>query len=77
MLDGVIKQIGSDWAIAVSGIAGPTGGTAEKPVGTVFIGVQGCGKVMVEENHFLGNRDEVRGASVDKAFEMLLNLLEQ
>ncbi|MCU0646285.1 MAG: CinA family protein [bacterium] len=39
MLDGILKKTGSDLGIAVSGIAGPGGGTLEKPVGTVYIGV--------------------------------------
>ncbi len=41
MLDGVLKLSSADCAVAISGIAGPTGGTLEKPVGTVFIGVGG------------------------------------
>ena len=40
MLEGIKNLAGSDYAIAVSGIAGPTGGTEEKPVGTVYIGLQ-------------------------------------
>ena len=39
MLNGVIKKLNTDYAIAVSGIAGPSGGTPSKPVGTIFVGV--------------------------------------
>ncbi|HFU76793.1 MAG TPA: CinA family protein, partial [Arcobacter sp.] len=43
MLTGILKMASADYAIAVSGIAGPTGGTNEKPVGTVYIGIKNLG----------------------------------
>ena len=65
----------SDHAIcvAVSGIAGPGGGTDEKPVGTVWIAVQSPGnKAASNCFYFAGNREEVQSASVASAIEMLM-----
>jgi len=75
MLNGIMRETGSDLAIAISGIAGPTGGTTEKPAGTVFIGVAFCDQRIVNKYHFKGIREEVRGKSAIKAVEMIQNLL--
>lgn len=65
MLAGTLKAAGSDWAMAVSGVAGPGGGSADKPVGTVFIGWQARGKpAEVVRYQFEGDRIAVRRASV-------------
>jgi nicotinamide-nucleotide amidase len=79
MANGALRTAGVEMAIAVSGIAGPAGGTAEKPVGTVWFAVstpeaQGDGAVC-ELRHFGGNRDEVRRQSVDHALRLALRLL--
>ena len=60
MLLGVQKLIGSDYAIAVSGIAGPDGDTAEKPVGLVYIGTLGRSGIIITKNNFSGTRKEVK-----------------
>ena len=57
MLDGALKNLGADFAIAVSGIAGPDGGSDEKPVGTIWIGVAGAGGKNVQKYFFNKNRD--------------------
>ncbi len=70
MCKGVRVLAKADIGISVTGIAGPTGGTAEKPVGTVWIGI--CSKKTCKAECFLfdGNRDEVREQTVVKALEL-------
>jgi nicotinamide mononucleotide (NMN) deamidase PncC len=53
----------------VTGIAGPSGGTEEKDVGLVFIGIYLNGRVIVKEYHFTGEREKIRGASVKTALD--------
>jgi len=61
MLLGILEISNSDYAIAVSGIAGPSGGSKIKPVGTVFIGVgDKNGKFMVERLHLNGDREQIQ-----------------
>ncbi len=71
MAEGVRKRFGTDYAIATSGIAGPDGGTPEKPVGTTWIAVA-SGKTVVSEVHRLGNH---RGRNIQKAALTGLNML--
>jgi len=71
MLIGIIKMASADYAIAVSGIAGPTGGTAEKPVGTVYIGVASQEINLVERHLFEGNREAVQEQAKDTAIALL------
>jgi PncC family amidohydrolase len=71
MLDGIRKETGSDLAIAVSGIAGPTGGTPEKPVGTVFIGVAFREQQVIQKYRFKGSREEVRMDAAEKVVDMI------
>ena len=72
MLDGAQKKAQADIAIAISGIAGPTGGTEEKPVGTVYIGVKNGDKKEIKECHFDGDRSFVQEQSARVALEMLI-----
>jgi len=79
MADGALRATSVEMAIAVSGIAGPDGGTAEKPVGTVWFAVatleaQGPAAVC-ERRHFGGDRDQVRRQSVAHALRLALRLL--
>ena len=75
MLIGIIKMASADYAIAISGIAGPTGGTIDKPVGTVYIGVQNLEKNIVELHLFTGNREEIQSQATDTAIALLKNNL--
>ncbi len=68
---GGIERLNTDWSIAVSGIAGPTGGTEEKPVGTVWIAV--ANKKGVDAHQFLFGND--RGRTIQMTVLTALNLL--
>jgi len=72
MLLGAIEISKADYAIAVSGIAGPTGGTQAKPVGTIFIGVCNREKLKVEEFHFQGNRNYIQYQAMMNALRMFI-----
>lgn len=77
MLLGTLSESKADFAGAVSGIAGPDGGTREKPVGTVFIGVAARnGQMEIKQFLFKGDRQEVRKQTVDSFFIMLDNFLK-
>lgn len=75
MAAGAAALLGADCAIATSGIAGPGGGTAQKPVGTVWIAVNCRGKVRSELFHFPGTRDRVIDRSTTTALTMLVKML--
>jgi nicotinamide-nucleotide amidase len=72
MLDGIKKMVNCDYAIAVSGIAGPTGATPTKPVGTVYIGMLSPSGSVVHHCLFEGDREAVQNASVDFALKLLI-----
>ena len=75
MAKGALAHSRADIAVAVTGIAGPDGGSPEKPVGLVFIGAARKGNLTVVERHiFPGNRAEVRRATVMRALEVMLSL---
>ncbi len=76
MLKGIQKLAGSDYAIAVSGIAGPTGGTELKPVGTVYIGLQTPFSQEVFHCNFNGSREEIQEQSTVFAIEKLAEVLK-
>ena len=75
MLDGLRDRFGVRAAIAVSGIAGPSGGTPDKPVGTVCLGVSVDTVTLVTRIQFPGNRRSVRERAAAMAFVMLRNAL--
>ncbi|MDZ7331304.1 MAG: CinA family protein [candidate division KSB1 bacterium] len=77
LLDGIVRQTGADCAIAVSGIAGPTGGTPEKPIGTVFIGVSWNDQILIEQYHFKGSRQEIRDQAARQAAILMFDLLKR
>lgn len=77
MVHGICDYTGSDCAIAVTGIAGPDGGTKEKPVGLVYFGVK-CGeRERVERRVFSGDRLRVREQSAALALELLRDMIEE
>jgi nicotinamide-nucleotide amidase len=77
MATGALERAGANLAIAVTGIAGPEGGTPEKPVGTVWIACTGSDRApLVECHHFEGDRDTVRRVTVSTALRKALEYLE-
>jgi len=75
MAAGALHASGADLAVAVTGIAGPDGGSLEKPVGLVWFAVASRGAsalVRAEERRFSGDREAIRRAAVARALELLL-----
>lgn len=78
MTEGVLAVSSVDWVVAVSGIAGPGGGTVEKPVGTVWFCWQRRGhEPSAERMLFVGDRASIRSQAIDKALEGLINRLTE
>ena len=77
MARGAAKAAEADVAISVTGIAGPDGGTKEKPVGLVYIGCYVRGDVLVKKYHFDGDRMQVRQSSAEAALKQLLVCLQE
>jgi nicotinamide-nucleotide amidase len=75
MAAGAVVNAHAHWSVAVTGIAGPTGGSAEKPVGTVWLGWATPTGVFTERQHFAGDRSTVRQATVAHALAGLLQRL--
>ncbi len=78
MAEGALRALGSDVAVSMTGVAGPTGGTAQTPVGTVWMGLAIRGssdrrvQVATIERHFEGNRAQVREQTAQCALSMLI-----
>ncbi len=77
MAEGLHRVSGADIAISVTGIAGPSGGSAEKPVGLVYIGMYAFGKTQVKRFQFSGSRDRVRRYTVINSLMMVREKLIQ
>jgi nicotinamide-nucleotide amidase len=77
MAAGAVARSRAQVAVAVTGVAGPTGGSAAKPVGTVWFGFALPGEVLTETRRFEGDRAAVRAATVDHALARLVELLQR
>ncbi|WP_341915899.1 CinA family protein [Polaromonas sp. YR568] len=75
MAEGAITHSRARVAVAVTGVAGPTGGSRAKPVGTVWFGFTVDGHISSEMQHFSGDRAAVRAATVQHALQRLVQLL--
>ena len=77
MAQGALEMSGADISVAVTGIAGPGGGSREKPVGLVYIGIASGNVVDVYKNIFPGSRDEVRIAAAKTALTLVSDTLKK
>jgi nicotinamide-nucleotide amidase len=77
MVLGALAHSPAQVAVAVTGVAGPTGGSADKPVGTVWFGLAVPGQVLTERCLFPGDRAAVRAATVQHALRRLAQLLDE
>ena len=75
MAEGARKKFGADFAIAVTGIAGPGGGTKTKPVGTVFIALAGAFGTFAERKLNTFGREQFKQATTEQALKMLFSRL--
>jgi len=76
MLAGAVRALKVECAVAASGVAGPDGGTPEKPVGCVYIGAKTPERELVSRFQFGGDRGEIREKAAKKALEMLIHILQ-
>ncbi len=77
MASGLLALSGADLALATTGIAGPGGGSAEKPVGLVYIAAGGRERILVRRCLFAGERDAVRRQTVAAALALAEEYLKQ
>nr|WP_295900060.1 CinA family protein [uncultured Bdellovibrio sp.] len=77
MAHGVRRQLKTDWSVAITGIAGPTGGTPTKPVGTVCIAIAGPGFEDSRKEFFSGDRKAIQQTSVDYSVRWLCEVLDK
>lgn len=71
MAQGAARVSHSDIGLSTTGIAGPGGGSSDKPVGLVYIGISNCGRARAVECHFKGDRSSVRAQAVNAALGLL------
>lgn len=76
MAEGVRRQTGADVALAITGIAGPAGGSPEKPVGLTYVALSAADALICEQHRWCGGRWENKLASARAALELLLRYLK-
>lgn len=77
MAEGALRVSGADIAVSVTGIAGPGGGTAQKPVGLVYVGFASNDKRIFKKLNLTGDRDDVRRSTVMNVLELIINQLDK
>ena len=77
MAEGVRKSFSADYSIATSGYAGPSGGTNNNPIGTVFIAISSSGSTEVERFVFSGNRQVIVSQASEKSMELLYSAIKK
>ena len=75
MAEGGRSRFKTDFCVSITGIAGPSGGSAEKPVGLIYIAVAGRQQTRVEEHRFPGDRSQVREGAITTALRMILGTI--
>jgi PncC family amidohydrolase len=76
MAEGARERLGADVAVAVTGVAGPGGGSEEKPVGLVFVHASGPDGAEARRTELPGDREMVRGRATASALHLVRRLLE-
>lgn len=77
MAEGARERLAADFAVSITGIAGPGGGSAEKPVGTVCFAVSSKCGVVTDRCFFPGDRAAVRSAAVEHALQLLISAAQK
>jgi nicotinamide-nucleotide amidase len=78
MATGVRALFGATFAVSITGIAGPGGGTVDKPVGLTYIGLAGPDDLLIVQRHiWQGDREAVKAASAEAALKLLLDTVKQ
>ncbi len=77
MADGMRKSSGTDIALAVTGIAGPDGGSPLKPVGLVYIAISGQNETVCRDYIFKGNRGEIKNLTANNALQLLKDYISK
>ena len=77
MAEGIRRAIRTDIGVGITGIAGPGGGTVEKPVGLVFIAISGVAGIMAHKKYFTGTRVENKRSSTESALSIIVEYLEK
>jgi len=75
MAAGCRSRFKTDFGVSITGIAGPSGGSVEKPVGLVYVAVAGLQQTHVEEHRFTGDRSQVRKGAITAALTMILGAI--
>src|SRR5690606_20169169 len=76
MARGIRERTESDWGIGITGIAGPGGGAAEKPVGLVYFALAGPGTNLVREARFAGDRQQIKRRTTQAVLDLFRRTLQ-